>query len=69
MQCLMRELKNVARDRWLDDLKEAFPEIRNYGDVADRENPAHVDAFYRIKKVYYRRRNALKSQGLLKTQK
>ena len=69
MQCLMRELKNVARDRWLDDLRVTFPEIHNYGDVADRENSAHMDAFDRFKKVYYRRRNALKSQGLLKTQK
>jgi len=69
MQCLLRELKSIARDRWLDDLRFTFPEIHNYGDVADRENSAHMDAFDRFKKVYYRRRNALKSQGLLKTQK
>jgi hypothetical protein len=69
MQCLLRELKNIARDRWLEDLRNAFPEIRNYGDIADRDNPAHVDMFDRFKKVYYRRRNALKAQGLHKTQK
>lgn len=50
MQCLMRELKNVARDRWLDDLRVTFPEIHNYGDVADRDNSAHIDAFDRFKK-------------------
>jgi hypothetical protein len=69
MQCLMRELKSIAHDRWLDDLKVDFPEIQTYGDVADRENPAHVDMFDRFKKVYYRRRDFLKAQGLLKTQK
>ncbi len=67
MQCLLRELKNIAHDRWLDDLRDAFPDICNYGDIANRDNPAHVDAFDRFKKVYYRRRNALKAQGLLKT--
>ena len=69
MQCLMRELKNVARDRWLDDLRVTFPEIHNYGDVADRENSTHIDAFDPFKKVYYRRRNTLRLQGLLKAQK
>ncbi len=67
MQCLMRELKNVAHDRWLDDLRDTYPEIQNYGDIADRDNPAHVDVFDRFKKAYYRRRNALSSQGLLKS--
>jgi hypothetical protein len=36
MQCLMRELKSISRDRWLDDPKVDCPEIRTYGDVADR---------------------------------
>jgi hypothetical protein len=67
MQCLLRELKSIARDRWLDDLRNTFPDIHNYGDIADRDNSAHVDVFDRFKKVYYRRRNALKAQGLLKT--
>ena len=69
MQCLMRELKSIAHDRWLDDLQVDFPEIRTYGDVANRENPAHLDIFDRFKKVYYRRRNFLREQGLLQPQK
>ena len=65
MECLLRELKNITHDRWLDDLKADFHDIRTYGDVADQEHPAHLDMFDRFKKVYYRRRNFLREQGLI----
>jgi len=65
MECLLRELRSIAHDRWLDDLKADFPGIRTYGDVADQEHPAHLDMFDRFKKVYYRRRNFLREQGLI----
>ena len=69
MECLLKDLRSISKDRWLDDLRDTFPEIRSFGDVADRGNPAHVDMFDRFKKVYYRRRNELRAKGKLAPKK